>query len=171
MTNRILYDKLLEKQNEGVTTQVSEPQISETQSVVNAENSVPITLKVKLPKDVDLNRNEQKNTEPKNQTYVAESPITKQEPQPKQKETVAFQKHVEKTGKTLFEKFKIPIFVVAGILILWGGFTLAKRYKYIFSKSDVEDSRTYEDNLSVCGLSVLHVITPKTISKAGTKRI
>ena len=145
MTNRILYNKLLEKQNEGVTTQVSEPQISETQSVVNAENSVPITLKVKLPKDVNLNRNEQKNTEPKNQTYVAESPITKQEPQPKQKKTAAFQKPVEKTGKTLFEKFKIPIFVVAGILILWGGFNLAKRYKYIFSKSDVEDSRTYED--------------------------
>ena len=74
----------------GVTTQVSEQQVSETQSVVNTENSVPITLKVKLPKDVNLNRNEQKNTETKNQTYVAESPITKQEPQPKQKEIVAF---------------------------------------------------------------------------------
>ena len=82
---------------------------------------------------------------PKNPTSEAEIPITNPEPQPETKKTAAFQKPVEKTEKPLFEKLKIPIFVVAGILILWGGFNLAKRYKYVFSKSNVEDSRTYED--------------------------
>ncbi len=116
-------------------------QVSETQKVVNTENSTPVTLKVKVSKDGDIKQ----NSVAKNPTPEAEIPITNPEPQPETKKTAAFQKPVKKTEKPLFEKLKIPIFVVAGILILWGGFNLAKRYKYIFSKSDVEDSRTYED--------------------------
>ena len=116
-------------------------QVSETQKVVNTENSTPVTLKVKVSKDGDIKQ----NSVPTNPTSEAEIPITNPEPQPETKKTAAFQKPVEKTEKPLFEKLKIPIFVVAGILILWGGFNLAKRYKYVFSKSNVEDSRTYED--------------------------
>lgn len=116
-------------------------QVAETQKVVNTENSIPVTLKVKVSKDRDIKQ----NSVPKNPTSEAEIPITNPELRPETKKTAAFQKPVEKTEKPLFEKLKIPIFVVAGILILWGGFNLAKRYKYVFSKSNVEDSRTYED--------------------------
>lgn len=116
-------------------------QDSETQKVVNTKNSIPVTLKVKVSKDGDIKQ----NSVPKNPTSEAEIPITNPEPQPETKKTAAFQKPVEKTEKPLFEKLKIPIFVVAVILILWGGFNLAKRYKYFFSKPDIEDSHTYED--------------------------
>ncbi len=132
--------------------QSTEPQVSEPLKVVQTEETQPVTLKIKVSKDENLQMTETTKTE--SQVVPLVSKIPEVESNTKNSQQIEPQnstdtKNAKETSKTIFQKFKIPIFVAVGVLFLWGGFSIAKRYKYVFSKNNestfVEEAHTYED--------------------------
>ncbi len=113
--------------------------LTETSITINLQKNRPLVFKVPATETVSFEQPNLVKQNPVVQTQISEGKKAAAQQIQQQRPQTSI------SGKNFFKKFKIPLLILAGALFSLLCIIILERYKYVFSKSNVEDSRTYED--------------------------